>query len=66
MRKERTLFGFGIKIIQDEDRTEYASTSLNKGLALEVAIQRIKMLLFQLEKDYVNTFDKTHSRIDDK
>ncbi|MEK6964297.1 MAG: hypothetical protein AABX70_07770 [Nanoarchaeota archaeon] len=59
-------FGFGIKSVGDEDKTEYVSAHINEGIALEVVIQRLKMLLFQLEKEYISTFNQTHSKRDNK
>ena len=59
-------FGFGIKSVRDGNKTEYVSAHINEGISLEVVIQRMKMLLFQLERKYANAFDKTHSKMDDK
>ena len=46
-------FGFGIKSIGDGEKTEYVSAHINEGISLEVVIQRMKILLFQLEKEYL-------------
>lgn len=60
-------FGFGIKIVQHEDgQVEYLSKSANTGVAAEVIIQRMKMFLIQLEREFSGTFDKSHARFEKK
>ena len=45
-------FGFGIKTVRhtEDGKIEHRSRSMNTGIATEIIIQRMKMLLVQLER----------------